>query len=126
VESQLDYWPYRDPARYKNPAGALVKAIEQNWAAPEGWRRHQKRLAREAQRQLQDRLQADLQADETAAHAAFEARWAALPQTEREALSTQARQELIGASDLIARHYARHPDRLHEALRPILMRLLSA
>jgi hypothetical protein len=124
VESQLDYWPHRDPARYKNPAGALVKAIEQNWAAPEGWRRHQKQLARNAQRQFQHRLQVEAQAQETAAHAAFDARWAALPEAEREALSAQARQELVGESELIARHYDRHPDRLHEALRPILMRLM--
>src|SRR5581483_6711615 len=36
TEVQLDYWPHRNPERYKNPAGALVKSIEQKWAAPEG------------------------------------------------------------------------------------------
>jgi Replication initiator protein A len=121
VETQLDYWPDRAPSRYKNPAGALVKAIEQSWAAPEGWRRRQK-PPREAP--LPARAEAPASAD--AAQAAFDAWWAQLPEDQRAAFTAQARAELIGESQLIARHYERHPDRLPEALRPILMKLAPA
>jgi hypothetical protein len=123
VARQLEYWPDRDQAKYSNPAGALVKAIRQDWAAPEGRRRREKRQALENQQRTQE---ATLENQGAAAAAAFDDWWATLPEVEREALTARAQNELIGENSTVGRHFERHPERLQEALRPILMRMAQA
>jgi hypothetical protein len=125
VETQLDYWPHRAPAKYQNPAGALVKAIERNWAAPEAWRRRRRQQERQAaQEQRQEQTAAAAQ--QTAAEsAAFDTWWSSLPAAEQVTLTEQAKAELLGDSPTVAQHYQRHPERLHEALRPLLLRRMS-
>jgi Replication initiator protein A len=125
VETQLDYWPHRDPAKYQNPAGALVKAIERNWAAPEAWRRLQRQQEREAAREQRRAQETGHEEQAATESAAFDAWWAALPAAEQAALTEQARAELLGDSPTVALHYQRHPERLHEALRPLLLRRMS-
>jgi replication initiator protein A len=122
VETQLDYWPHRDPAKYQNPAGALVKAIERNWAAPEAWRRLQRRQEREATQRERRAQETDHEARTAAENAAFDAWWSSLPTAEQASLTAEAKAELFADSPTIAQHYQRHPDRLQEALRPLLLR----
>jgi hypothetical protein len=121
AERQLAYWPHRQ--KIQNPGAALRRAIEEDWAAPEGWKqaRKQEQTQREA-RQQEERE--ETQQQEAAAEArAFDAWWAALPAPQRELLTQQALAELLGDSPILAEHYRRHPDRLHEALRPLLQPL---
>ena len=122
-EAQLAYLPYRE--RLQNPGGALRRAIEEAWPAPEGWKQAQARQRRQSQaRQRRQEEQAREQQAEAEA-AAFDAWWAALPEPERAALTAQAQAELLGDNAILAQHYARHPERLHEALRPLLRRRMS-
>jgi replication initiator protein A len=122
-ERQLDYLAHRDA---QDPAAVLVKAIREGWAPPQGWKEAQakQRRQRHAQQRREQERVGEAQGD--AAAAAFDARWAALPEAEREALAAQARAELFAAGPLVARHYERNPESLPEALRPILMRLAVA
>lgn len=57
-----------------------------------------------------------------AARAAFEAWWCSLSEAEQDQLTEQARAELIGENATLVTYYRRNPDRLFEALRPILQR----
>jgi hypothetical protein len=119
-EAQLAYLPYRDGLQ--NPGGALRRAIEEQWPAPEGWKQAQTKQRRQAQaKQRRQEEQAREQQAEAEA-AAFAAWWAGLPEPERLARTTQAKAELLGDNAILAQHYQRHPERLHEALRPLLVR----
>jgi hypothetical protein len=121
VERQLAYWPHRQ--KIQNPGAALRRAIEEDWAAPEGWKQAQKREQaplKARQRRAQEQVEAEAGADEARA---FDDWWATLPAPQRAALTQQAQAELLGDSQVLAQHYQRHPDRLHEALRPLLQQL---
>jgi hypothetical protein len=123
VETQLEYWPYREPM--SNPAGALRLAIEEDWPPPARWRaarKKQEQSARTRQRRDRDQARAEQAA---AAEAAFDAWWAALPETARAAHHAQAEAELIGDNPILAQYYQRNPDSLPKALRPILMRRMG-
>jgi hypothetical protein len=120
VEQQLQYWPHR-PA-IQSPGAALRCAIEEDWAAPEGWKRRPIRAkpARAAEPCHAAPLPENPKDPETAA---FDAWWAERSETERAALTAQAQADLFAEGFTVRQHYERHPDRLPEALRPILIQL---
>ena len=62
IRAQLDYAPYRREMT-RNPAGALRRAIEQDWAPPKAWLDRKNREAADARRQEETR---PLAATETA------------------------------------------------------------
>jgi hypothetical protein len=120
VERQLQYWPHR-PA-IQNPGAALRRAIEEEWAAPEGWKRVQAKPPRPARAPARKKgvpKRGGEEPDEAAT--AFDAWWAGLTLTERERLFEEARTELIGDNPTLIQYYGRNPDTLLKALRPILM-----
>jgi hypothetical protein len=120
VEQQLQYWPHR--AAIQNPGAALRRAIEEDWAAPEGWKQAQaKRRAARGSARPQPALEQE-RAEADGAEVAFDRWWAALPAAERERLSAEARAELIGNNPTLVQYYHRNPDTLPKALRPLLMR----
>jgi hypothetical protein len=125
-ERQLEYLPYREA---RNPGGVLRRAIEESWEAPEEFvaAREQQERAAGALRASRQRRAASQAAEAQAAAeaAAFDAWWAALPAPEQERLTAAARAELIGDNPVLAQHYERHPHRLFEALRPLLMRRMG-
>jgi hypothetical protein len=118
AERQLAYWPHRQ--KIQHPGAALRRAIEEDWAAPEGWKQAQKREETEREARQREEREETQQQEAVQEAGAFDAWWAALPAPEREALTQQAQAELLGDSPILAEHYRRHPDRLHEALRPLL------
>jgi Replication initiator protein A len=123
VETQLQYWPYRETK--SNPAGALRLAIEEDWPPPARWRearKQEEQAARTRQRRQKEQARAEQAA---AAEAAFDAWWAALPEPARAAHHAQAEAELIGDNPILAQYYQRNPDSLPKALRPILMRRMG-
>jgi hypothetical protein len=126
TEAQLDYWPHRDHTGMKNPAGALVKAIREKWAAPEEWRQAQAQAQKRAEAKQRRSQQEAAEKQDAAAASGFDAWWETLPQPDREALTARARAELIGNNATLTTYYQRNPDRLPEALRPIMMRLSAA
>jgi hypothetical protein len=119
VERQLAYLPYREGLQ--NPGGALRRAIEEGWPAPEGWRAAQAKEGRQARARARRQEEAAREQEAEAEARAFDAWWAGLSEAERAARTEAARAELIGANGVLAQHYVRHPERLHEALRPLLM-----
>ena len=74
VRAQLDYAPYRKPGT--NPAGALVRAIEDGWAPPEGWAQARERAAEAARRAEEEERTRAEEEERTRA-------WAALSPEER-------------------------------------------
>jgi hypothetical protein len=117
---QLDWLPYRDDLQ--NPGGALRRAIEEDWAPPPRWLEAQARRERDAAQQQRRQQAAEQEAQAAAQHAAFDAWWSSLPTAEQAALTAEAKAELFADSPTIAQHYQRHPERLQEALRPLLLR----
>ena len=122
VETQLCYWPYRETK--SNPAGALRRAIEEDWPPPPRWHEEQQQREQAAKaRQRREKEQARAQ-QAVAAEAAFDAWWRALSEAERAAARAQAEAELIGDNPILAQYYQRNPESLPKALRPILMRVM--
>jgi hypothetical protein len=120
-QQQLNWFGYRDDIQ--NPGGALRRAIEEDWAPPPRWLAEQerrKRVARSRTRQAQEETR---EQQGLAAAAGFEAWWQTLPEAEREALTVRAQEELFSAGSAVVQHYQRHPERLSEALRPLLQKL---
>lgn len=58
-----------------------------------------------------------------AVRAEFDVWWCSLPEAEQDRLTEQAKAELIGENATLVTYYQRNPDRLFEALRPVLWRL---
>ncbi len=122
VETQLCYWPYRETK--SNPAGALRRAIEEDWPPPPRWHEElQQREQAAKARQRREKEQARAQ-QAVAAEAAFDVWWRALSEAERAAARAQAEAELIGDNPILAQYYQRNPESLPKALRPILMRVM--
>jgi hypothetical protein len=122
VETQLGFWPYRETITH--PAGALRRAIEEEWPPPPRWQEEQKQREQAAKaRQRREKEQARAQ-QAAAADAAFDAWWHALPAAERAGCLEQAEAELIGDNPILAQYYQRNPESLPKALRPLLMRLM--
>jgi len=119
---QLEYLPFRQA---RNPGGLLKQAIEEAWPPPEEWKAAQMKRRRPSKTKecAEEERLAEIQS--AVDSPAFDAWWQELPETERETLIARAREELIGDSATIARHYERHPERLLEALRPILIQIIG-
>jgi hypothetical protein len=91
---QLEYWPYRAGESKKNRAGWIIRAIERNYSAPQGYQEakeqeaSQKQKAEEAAARKQAQDEQERQAAQ--ARAADDARLAALPEALRSTLEAQA------------------------------------
>jgi hypothetical protein len=97
TRQQLAYWPYRAGEAKKNRAGWIIRAIERNYSAPQGYleakeqEASQKQKAEEAAARKQAQDEQEQKAQE--ARAADDARLAALPETQRSALEAEAREQ---------------------------------
>src|SRR5207247_382036 len=120
---QLEWLPYRDDIQ--NRGGALRRAIEEDWAPPPRWLEEQARRERGARKQQRQQQVSEQEEQAAAENAAFDAWWSSLPAAEQATLTAQAKAELLGDSPTIAQHYQRHPERLPEALRPLLVRRMA-
>jgi hypothetical protein len=117
-ERQLEYLPYRDA---RNPAGVLRRAIEEQWPPPPRWNDAQQQQARIRTVQRRRRADTERRRQFESDEAAFDTWWAALPQDQQQALTEQAKAELMGESPTVALYYQRRPESLPKALRPLLM-----
>lgn len=91
IEKQIAQLPYR---RADEPGAVLVKAIREDWAAPEGWRRAQsERKKQERQAQKEQERQAAAEAERVAEaerDTRITALWESLTDAERADLDTRA------------------------------------
>jgi hypothetical protein len=128
-ERQLSYLPYRDGLQ--NPAGALRRAIEEAWPAPEAWQKAQRKRRDERARgrrgdpmsELAPSPPRPLDPDPAAAAAAFDAWWSALSEGERVAIDQAAAAQLPDPASVAGQHLARHPAARERLLRELRGRL---
>lgn len=103
VEQQLEYYPYHAfTDTHSNPAGWLIKAIEENYAPPELYQdilaqREQKRKA--DQQQEADHAKRAAEAKERDALKRAEEHFFALPEQEQERLLTEAKAQLLASPE---------------------------
>ena len=103
VEQQLEYYPYHAfTSTHSNPAGWLIKAIEENYAPPELYQdvlaqREEKQKA--AQQQQAESAKRATEAKERAAIKLAEEKFLNLPESERGRLLAEAKTKLMATPE---------------------------
>lgn len=118
-ERQLGYLPHREGLQ--NPAGALRRAIEEAWPAPEAWQQAQRK--RRPRRTPTAPQHPTPEPDPTAAAAAFDVWWAGLSEGERAAIDQAVTAQLPDPASVAGQHLARHPAARERLLRELRLQL---